>query len=93
MEKTYSFDSTGFAVQVPDYQMVFNCTFPKTFRDRSFWWADVIIENITYKYDAEYEQFKIYWTGMAGNTEKGPNYSTPRSVGYKLYDPEGYVIF
>ena len=78
----------------PDYMLTFNCTFPKTFRDGSYnnWVGDVIIENITYEYDSKRKEFIIYWSGTAGNTWNGPNQSVSRDVGYKLYDPEGYVI-
>ena len=77
---TYIFDSEGIANIVPDYQLVFNCTFPKSF--------------ISYEIEKRYAglTFETYWTGTAGNTDSGPNYSTSRHVGYKLYDPENYVI-
>ena len=92
--KIYVFDNVGNAEALPDYQIVFNCTFPKTFRGGSFhnWVGDVIVESITYEYDSKYKEFKIYWTGTAGNSWNGPNHSTSRSVEYKLYDPEGYAI-
>ena len=92
--KIYVFDEGGNSESLPDYQLVFNCTFPKTFRDGSFnnWVGDVIVESITYEYDSKYKEFKTYWTGTAGNSWNGPNHSTSRDVEYKLYDPEGYVI-
>ena len=92
--KIYAFDNIGNAEVLPDYQLVFNCTFPKTFRSGSFnnWTGDVIVESITYKYDSKHKEFKTYWTGTAGNSWNGPNHSDRRSVEYKLYDPEGYVI-
>lgn len=91
---TYIFDSNGYAEALPDYQLVFNCTFPKMFREGSYSWSDVTIENINYKvkYDDGEAVFETYWSGTAGNTYKGKNHSRRRCVGWKLYDPNNYVI-
>lgn len=92
--KIYVFDEGGNSESLPDYQLVFNCTFPKSFRYGNSVWSDVTIDNIKYEikdYDSE-PVFVTYWTGIAGNTYKGSNYSCERYVGWKLYDPENYVI-
>ena len=88
--ETYILGSDGVGTKVPDYQLVFNCTFPKTFRYGDYVWCDVTIENI--KFEVVNNRFKTYWTGFAGNAYDGPNTSTKRGVSWKLYDPENYVI-
>ena len=92
--KIYVFDNVGNAEALPDYQLVFNCTFPKMFREGRYSWSDVTIENINYKvkYDDGEAVFETYWSGTAGNTYKGKNHSRRRCVGWKLYDPNNYVI-
>lgn len=98
--KIYIIDENGIAKQQPDYQLVFDSSFPITI----YSYEDaVIIEKIDYElyelkelpgssYRRGGQVFETYWTGIAGNSYKGSNYSTPRYVGYKLYDPNGYVI-
>ena len=93
--KIYIIDENGIAKQQPDYPLVFNCTFPKLFRDGGTYnWSDVTIEKITYEVINDYNvvYFRTVWTGIAGNTSDGANHSTTRYVGYKLYDPDGYVV-
>ena len=91
-EKVYRIDSNGVAHKQPDYMLTFNCTFPKSFYCNS---GEVIIENIQYTcHDASNgRQFELYWTGTDGYHSKYYiNESTRKYVGWKLYDPDGYVI-
>ena len=93
---TYVFDKDGIGSRKPDYELIIDCVFPKTFRRGKYYWNDVIIENVTYKvkwnnYSGNY-YFEVYYTGIAGNSSKGSNHSVERAVGWKLYDPNGYAI-
>jgi len=91
-EKNYRIDSNGVAHKQPDYMLTFNCTFPKSFYCSK---GEIIIENIQYTcHDASNgRQFELYWTGTDGYHSKYYiNESTRKYVGWKLYDPDGYVI-
>lgn len=91
---TYIFDKDGKSTKKQDYELIIDCTFPKTFRAKKYNWSDVIIENVTYEVKSlnKSKYFVVYYTGMAGNTAEGSNYSINRKVGWKLYDPNGYAV-
>ena len=67
---------------------------PKTFSSGAYYYNYVTIESVKYKLENEgYRKvIKTYWSGTAGSSYKGSNYSINRKVGYKLYDPTGLVI-
>lgn len=86
----YNFSSEGFGYVKPSCDIVFDCTFPKTFHSRN---GDVIIESVAVEYDSYYRRFITHWAGTCGYPSKYYiNTSCGRSVGWKLYDPDGYVI-
>lgn len=88
--KLYKFDSQGIGKEKPAYNIVFNCTFPKSFES---YYGTVIIENIGVDWDSNYGEFVTKWTGTCGYSARYySNISCSRSVGWKLYDPDGYVI-
>ena len=88
--KIYIFDSEGFGKEKPAYNIVFSCTFPKSFESK---YGIVIIENIDVEWDSKFARFVTKWTGTCGYPSMYYfNTSCSRSVGWKLYDPDGYVI-
>lgn len=98
---TYIFDKDGKSIlqskqKKSDYELIINYSFPKTFRlGGSYYWHDIIIENVSYELKDSYgggKHFEVYYTGMAGNASEGSSYSVERTVGWKLYDPNGYAV-
>ena len=88
--KLYKFDSQGIGKEKPAYNIVFNCTFPKSFES---YYGTVIIENIGVDWNSNNDGFVTKWTGTCGYPARYySNTSCSRSVGWKLYDPDGYVI-
>lgn len=77
------------------FQMVVKDDLPKIFKSGgTYSYEYVTIKSIKYKLEDKgwKKVIKTYWSGVAGPSYEGPNYSTKRGVGYKLYDPTGLVI-
>ena len=80
---------------VNKFQMIVKDTLPKRYSSGSYGYNNyVTVESLDYVFEDEgYRKvIKTYWSGVAGPSYKGSNYSTKRKVGYKLYDPTGLVI-
>lgn len=88
--KIYIFDLYGIGKVQPDYILNINCIFPKMF---SSFWGNVLIENINYEYNEYNNSFITFWTGTDSYHISGyTNTAVEKTVGYKLLDPDGYVV-
>ena len=89
--KIYMFDSEGLGKEKPEYNLIIDCTFPKTFICDS---GEIIIEKIDFDWNSKLQEFTTKWTGTCGYSTLyyGINESVKRRVAWKLYDPDGYIV-